>query len=60
MNYEELIENGELSDKGLDYVIELSNEGKTDLPIRMPVAVRKLVIEALNVAADALLGYLDE
>lgn len=57
MDYESLVDGDELTDEGLDYAIELSNEGKP-VPADAPPNVRRLLNEAIDAAAGALLGTL--
>lgn len=56
MNYDDFLsEDGELSDKGLDYAIDSHNEGKPPLPKDMPSEIQRLIREAWAVMDPGLL-----
>lgn len=58
MDYSTLIEDGELSDLGIDFAVEVSN-GERDIPQDLPSEIRRLIQEALEAMGLALVGALD-
>jgi hypothetical protein len=57
MDYSELIENGELSDAGIDLAVQVSN-GDLVIPDDLPEEVKTLIEEAVQAMALGLVGAL--
>ena len=53
--YSEFIKNGNLTNIGLDYAIDVHNEGNRTLPSDMPLKVQGLIQEAWSVMDTGLL-----